>query len=87
MWLVLLPLPSLLMGLLAAGFRRRGGRGCVFIGGVLIWPQAALLQKAGLTPGMAWLVALALMVAVPVVGYRLGMRLLPPSDRGEAPER
>ncbi len=87
MWLVLLPLPWLLMGLLAAGFRRRGGPGCVFVGGVFVWPQAALLQRVGLAPGTAWLLAGALMVIFPLLGYLLGMRLCPPSDGGETADR
>ena len=84
MWLVLLPLPWLLMGLLAADIRRPGRPGCVFIGAVFIWPQVALLHRLGISLGLAWAAALALMVIFPILGYLLGMRLFPPST-GSAP--
>ena len=86
MWLLLLPLPWLLMGLLAAGIRRHGRPGCVFIGGVFIWPQAALLHKMGVSVGLAWAAALALMIIFPIVGYLLGMKLFPAGDGSGPPK-
>jgi len=68
-----------------AGFRGRGGTGCAFIGGVFVWPQAELLQRVGISSGLAWLIALALMVIFPIVGYLLGMRLFPLNDRSGPP--
>lgn len=85
MWLLLLPLPWFLMGLLAAGTRRRGGPGCFFIGGIFIWPQAQLLERIGLSTIEAWLIALALMIIFPILGYLLGMRLLPRDEEGHLP--
>jgi hypothetical protein len=86
MLLLLLPLPWLLMGLLAAGIRRRGRPGCVCIGGVFVWPQAQLLQWLGISAWMAWLLSLGAMAIFAVVGYLLGMRLFPLTDRSEPPD-
>lgn len=86
MWAFLLPLPWFLLGLFAAGLWRRGKPGCIFIGGVFAWPQAALLGKLGIGPATAWGVSLALMVLCPVIGYLVGLRLFPPQAEGRPPE-
>lgn len=85
MWALLLPLPWLLLGVFTAGLWRRGKPGCVFIGGVFAWPQAALLERLGIGGGAAWGLSLALMVFCPVIGYLLGLRLFPPRDESELP--
>jgi len=74
---IILPLAGFLVALFVGRWRRRGGRSpVVVVGGVLlIGPQAQLLQRVGLSPAEAWLVALATMVLVPLVGYLLGFRL------------
>jgi hypothetical protein len=86
MWALLLPLPWFLVGLFAGGLRRRGKPGCLFIGGVFVWPQAALLEGLGIGPALAWGLSLGIMVLCPVLGYLLGLRLFPPDDKGEPPQ-
>ncbi len=86
MWALLLPLPWFLLGVLAAGLWRRGKPGCIFVGGVFVWPQAALLEKLGIGLGLAWGLSLALMIVCPLVGYLVGLRLFPPRNEGGPPE-
>jgi len=80
MWVLLLPLPWLLIGALAAGWRRRRGPGCVLVG-VLLWPQSRVLEGVGISPWAAWGISLAVILIFPVVGYWLGLRLWPPQGR------
>ncbi len=81
---IILPFASLLVGFFIGRWRRRGRGSPVIIGGgvILIGPQAQLLQAVGLSPATAWLLAIAIMVTVPLIGYLLGWRLW---DRGEPP--
>jgi hypothetical protein len=80
MWVLLLPLPWLLLGLCAAGLRRRGKPGCLFVGGVFVWPQARLLEALDISVGTAWLISLAIMAVCPIIGYLLGLHLLGSGD-------
>lgn len=86
MWALLLPLPWLFLGGLTAGLWRRGKPGCLFIGGVFAWPQAALLEQLGIGVAAAWGLSFAIMVACPITGYLLGRRLFPPRDESETPQ-
>jgi len=88
MWALLLPLPWFLLGLLAASVRRRGRPGRFVLVGVFGWPQAQLLQAMGLDTAAAWGLSLAIMIACPLLGYLLGMRLVdrrPENDGGGDP--